>query len=306
MKDILIRVRIDHAAAVKAGFSLAGETVVPIPPTLTSEQRETLLTVPYLSRPGAPDDGYAYELTKDGVRMLLNETTSYKGVELRLLPNVPDASPESIAMLLNAWPSAVSDYRAQIKAMFIKRIEQDIADDFFRTPSYTVEKYAEADLAARWKAAWDAKEAARHEREQAEREKREAEKRAVENARAKEEKERLDWIAAHGSPRLHRLVKGKIEYKAVYRDERLAVDRPGWMWAEEHDDFEEARNAPEAALDLLDKACETIPGQAVWLRYVISRDEETGNERRSYVALGRFLGKSIVFEEAVEADRAMT
>ena len=300
MKDILIRVRIDHAAAVKAGFSLAGETVVPIPANLTSEQRETLLTVPYRGRTSTPDV-YAYELTKDGVRSL-EGTASYGGVEPRL-PDVPDASPESIAMLLDAWPSAVSDYRAQVTAKFTKQIEQDIARGFFRTDGFTVEKYADADLAARWKAGRDAKEAARHEREQAEREKREAEKRAVENARAKEEKERLDWIAAHGSPRLHRLVKENIEYKAVYRDERLAVDRPGWMWDWDND-FEEARNAPEAALDLLDKARATIPGQAVWLRYVISRDEETGDKRRSYVALGQFLGKSIVFEEAVEADRA--
>ena len=172
--------------------------------------------------------------------------------------------------------------------MFVKQIEQDIADDFFRTPSSTVEKYADADLAARWKARRDAKEAVRREREQAEREKREAEKRAIETARAKEEQERRDWIAAHGSPRLRRLVKENIEHKAVYRDERLAADRPGWMWADKDDDFEEARNAPEAALDLIDKARETIPGQAVWLRYVVSRDEETGEERRSYAALGQF------------------
>ncbi len=123
---------------------------------MTSQQRETLLTVPYRGRTSTPDV-YAYDLTKDGVR--LNETTC--GVEPRL-PEVPDASPESIAMLLDAWPWAVSDYRTQVEAMFAGR---------------------------------DAQEAARRTREQAEREKREAEKRAIENARAKEERERLDWIA---------------------------------------------------------------------------------------------------------------
>src|SRR5690606_11865067 len=75
-----------------------------------------------------------------------------------------------------------------------------------------------------------------------------------------ERSERQTWIEKHGSSRLKRLAKEGIECLAVYRDERLAVERPGWRWANEvPGNASDPRNPPEEALDLLDLARQTAP-----------------------------------------------
>lgn len=53
---------------------------------------------------------------------------------------------------------------------------------------------------------------------------REAEKKAA--AQAIE----LAWIKEGGSPRLRRIVELGLGYGGLYRDERLAAERPGWIW----------------------------------------------------------------------------
>lgn len=103
--------------------------------------------------------------------------------------------------------------------------------------------------------------------------------------------ERNSWIAEHGSPRLRRLAAESIECGAVYRDERLAAERPGWEWEDAIPDGlaerEAPRNAPEAALDLLDRARETAPDAT--LGFVADADHGRG-----YVASATFLGRAIV------------
>jgi len=93
-----------------------------------------------------------------------------------------------------------------------------------------------ADLKAQYRkevdAGWEEVEAAREAQREAER-KHEAERRQKQQDKEKAaKKEILDWIEAHGSDRLRMIVaEGYLDASvAVYRDERLAFDRPGWQW----------------------------------------------------------------------------
>jgi hypothetical protein len=83
---------------------------------------------------------------------------------------------------------------------------------------------------------------------------------AAEKQKAEREADRAAWIVVHGSPRLQRLVAEKIEHDAVYRDERLALELPGWEWySRVSGDDDEARNATEGALVFLDEARKQAP-----------------------------------------------
>lgn len=115
-----------------------------------------------------------------------------------------------------------------------------------------------------------------------------------EAAQAAEAAERRAWIEAHGSPRLRRLLAEGIEHLAVYRDERLAVERPGWCWLDDVDDvdLDEPRNAPEEALDLLDVARATAPDAT--LAYYV-----TGTGERGYIARATYLDRDIVTVQRV-------
>ena len=109
---------------------------------------------------------------------------------------------------------------------------------------------------------------------------------------AAEKQEQLEWIEAHGSARLKRLVAEKIECDGVYRSERLSVERPGWRYSvnvpgEGH----EPRNATEEALALLDEARKTEPTARLkyWVATLGEEDEdgyvEHEEEWRGYVAI---------------------
>jgi len=103
----------------------------------------------------------------------------------------------------------------------------------------------------------------------------EAEARRVQAERAAtleiEATERQTWIETHGSERLRLLLAGGYEHEAVYRDERLALDLPGWVSDPsnldgEHDKVgspKEPRNPPLDALRARKEA-----GEGVELLYV--------------------------------------
>jgi len=122
-------------------------------------------------------------------------------------------------------------------------------------------------------------------------------------AEADAEAERRQWIEVHGSDRLKRLVEEEIEHEAVYLDERLALDRPGWRWERKTPGVEvEARNARQDGLDLLDEARKTDEdAKLVWWR--IEHEHDDGDpydecpeyEWRGYACRGEFLGKAIVY-----------
>lgn len=123
---------------------------------------------------------------------------------------------------------------------------------------------------------------------------------------AEKEQVTLDWIAAHGSTRLQRLVKEEIEYTAVYRAERLAADRPGWKWADKvQGESSEPRNATTAAFELLDEA-RLVDEDAELVYWTVDCPEddepchdEDGEETkffwRGYAVTAEFLGKTIVY-----------
>jgi len=64
--------------------------------------------------------------------------------------------------------------------------------------------------------------------------------------------EDTEWIHAYGSTRLQKAVAAGMLYDcaSILRDERLAMDRPGWTWASEME-TDDIRNPSESALDAL-------------------------------------------------------
>lgn len=126
---------------------------------------------------------------------------------------------------------------------------------------------------------------------------------------AAEEREtavRNEWIAAHGSARLRRLVAEQIECEAVYRDERLALERPEWRYDDNsiRGAAEEIRNASEEALTRLDEARKTAP-DARLVYWVADADGEMDCEDfRGPVCVAEFQDRQIVFRPPAEIVRS--
>lgn len=130
-----------------------------------------------------------------------------------------------------------------------------------------------------------------------------AKEKAEKAAKAKlAEEEKAAWIEAHGSNRLRRMAKEGIECQAVYRDERLALDRPGWRWLEDvHGENKEPRNVPEEAFAILDEARKVDP-EAELDYWVVEHecddscygDDCPAYDWTGYVATALFLGEWIV------------
>lgn len=68
------------------------------------------------------------------------------------------------------------------------------------------------------------------------------------------EQARARWIRDQGSERLRAMLDLGVDVEALYLDEKLALDRPGWEFAEV--DERDARYPTEEALDLLRRARE--------------------------------------------------
>ncbi|MCE5324910.1 MAG: hypothetical protein LLG01_00700 [Planctomycetaceae bacterium] len=108
------------------------------------------------------------------------------------------------------------------------------------------------------------------------------------------------WIAEHGSTRLKRLVAENIEHEAVYLEERLTLERPGWAYdADVQGEAKEPRNSKQEGLDLLDEARKTDPeAQLVW--WVVDNSDDPDREDthaiwKGYACTAEFLGRDIVF-----------
>lgn len=172
-------------------------------------------------------------------------------------------------------------------------------------PCHAIQKLIEknADLLAQVKATYLARKA----REEAERRAAEAAEKAARAAEhARYEADRAAWIAAHGSRRLQRMAAEGIECDRVYRDERLAAERPGWVYYQQADgETKEPRNPTEAAFDLLDEARKVQPGAALAYYVIEWEDEDDDNDDdddeeskyrwTGYVAVAKFLGVTIVY-----------
>jgi hypothetical protein len=106
-------------------------------------------------------------------------------------------------------------------------------------------------------------------------------------AKEKDMEEAATWIREHGTPRLRKALDLNLlsSSMAVYRDERLAEERPGWGWAGEMSQ-KGIINPPEWALDVLAEARE----QFKWAGLAY----EDSSAHRGAVVTSRFLGRPIV------------
>jgi len=106
-----------------------------------------------------------------------------------------------------------------------------------------------------------------------------------------------EWITAHGSERLKLIVdEGFLQDSlAVYRDERLEQERPGWIWDSSWYDgnveYLGPRNPTLDALRALKSAKEAY-GNEVELRYAKCSVYE--GEANELVIMSAFLGKLAV------------
>lgn len=136
----------------------------------------------------------------------------------------------------------------------------------------------------------------------------EARKAEIEADRAMKEEavaEKSHWIAEYGSERLQRLAEEEIEHNAVYLDERLALERPGWAWYRDIEcECDNPRNPPLDAFDVLDAARKVDSEAELAWGYVDwdedeEQDEYSDEERdqykwTGYCARAEFLGREIV------------
>lgn len=132
----------------------------------------------------------------------------------------------------------------------------------------------------------------------------EAKERAEASAKAEAARAMAEWIGAHGSARLRRCLAEGIKCAGLYRDERLAADRPGWQWDTEGTN-DDAVNPPEEAFAMLDAARKTAPtAKLVLLKIDEETDPDTGDVVRdaseSFAAVADFLGRGIIFGEMIE------
>lgn len=111
------------------------------------------------------------------------------------------------------------------------------------------------------------------------------------------------WIAEHGSTRLKRLLAEGIELENTYLDERIALERPGWAYQyDRRGEANEARNARQTGLDLLDEARKTAP-QAKLVWWTVEHEHDDCGEYdecpkydwKGYACTSTFLGIETVF-----------
>ena len=215
-----IRIIIDRAAAIRAGRTEYGETIVPVPPGLTPAQREALLACPVCGS-GSRDDARYYA---DPYRVEAYSTRTVDG-----LPALADAGPESIGALLDARAAAIAAMQvadaAAIEAAVAAVLAAPAADWWDRDGSEWDLGIPPVDCPRehlRSTVASDPRVKARRAEitpdrlayrqrladERAAREAAEAQARAARTAREAEAQARLRaWAEAHGSERLHLMLQ---------------------------------------------------------------------------------------------------
>jgi hypothetical protein len=110
------------------------------------------------------------------------------------------------------------------------------------------------------------------------------------------------WVAAHGSERLRRCVSEGIPAAAVYREERLAHEAPGWRYLREGERLGYVMNPPLEAFVFLDLC------RAAWpeakLEYLEREDPEAGVIEAAYVCTLVREGRPIVWREELPRPEA--
>jgi hypothetical protein len=252
-----IVVNINKRVAILAGQDKAGEQVIDVPDSLTDGQRKELSYWDHNPQGTSLDNRFYLMLRHCGLSDPRNEVFN----------SLADTEPESVARLLDQLAVLRSAEIAKeekeeqegrkrkedrkrlieeaneilsLSDLVVERKNGCTAHSKNLSESYSsfsVELPKEGpfkdinsyEFKRRFPKRWDKAN------EIAERKKKEARKAAqeiVDERAAKAVAERNEWIQAHGSDRLKMILEeGMIETSmAVYRDEKLAVDRPGWIW----------------------------------------------------------------------------
>jgi hypothetical protein len=323
-----IRVSVSRACAARAGQDSWGDVVVPVRVAdLTQAQRETLASL-RATHDGISDASeYGLDLTgSETPAEILERVAAHRAAEAekriqdwvicatdllsryRLVPEDITVGPAGFALRDGLPPGYLAvciGHRYLDGWKIANTATIELSDSSLRRPPAGAVDRLPPEAAVRYAALTDDISALKARCAElqpqvdailAERDRKIADKKAeLEAKRAAEEAKRLAWIAAHGSERLQLAVKLGVEYDRIYRDERLAIDRPGWTYDEP--DGKEPRNPPIEALRALEDARATRPEVA--LVYVPSRteeDEETGDSveyEAYYVLTDSFLGRTI-------------
>lgn len=238
-----IMMDINARSALLAGKILCGQVVVPVPETLTGSQREELAlwrTPP--GRDGGPSADF-YLMT--GI-----------GPAGAILARLADTDPTTIGSVLDQLAAArVAEAKAakareaeeateldRVLAKVARRPTADLLRECWGGGLHYELRAPGVDdiiFAKRYPNQWAAAKALRDERNATVEANRAHSKVANEAAEAEKEKrdaaeivERDRWIAEHGSQRLKMIVEEDMidDSLAVYRDERLAAERPCWIW----------------------------------------------------------------------------
>jgi hypothetical protein len=127
----------------------------------------------------------------------------------------------------------------------------------------------------------------------------EAEAKADAEAKAAEAREVAAWITAQGSARLRRCHAEGIECAAIYRSERIALERPGWRYAQcVQGEYSDPRNPPDDVVAQIDAARVVAPDAKLAYWEADAETDEDGVEIApkwaGYVMIAKFLGREIV------------
>jgi hypothetical protein len=117
-------------------------------------------------------------------------------------------------------------------------------------------------------------------------------------AAAAELAERKAWAAAHGSGRLQRCLAEGVACGGLYRDERLSVERPGWLWNNNDlpGKYGDPVNPSEVAFTLLDEARKSSPDATLgYYTHPADEDDPDSDETCEYCAVSEFMGREIVY-----------
>jgi len=239
--------------------------------TIRVEIPDAELPADLRARYGGPTDGSIEWLTP--TQGTIGEERKYKHIEAwaaGALFRVPVAVP-----LLNGSPTTAEAISLLRDYLVAREEAQHILD------ALCAEK--EAEVAERIRQREEETAAARKQKEA---------------ARAAYDAERETWIAAHGSPRLKRMLAESVGLDRTYRTERLAAERPDWIFYDDICGEEKGiRDPSEATLAALDAARQVAPDARLgWLAAGehICEDADECGFRAGPVAVAEILGRTII------------
>lgn len=102
----------------------------------------------------------------------------------------------------------------------------------------------------------------------------------------------MSWVEEFGSEELKRCIAERVDCLELYQDERLLIERPGWVWRENVKGYgDKPRFMGPCMFSMLDDARTFDPEAKVifW-----SFTEDTGTNCR-YVVTASFLGRQILY-----------